>query len=288
MNKANSEFINTLKKIESLNSQINPRDQKVKEILLHTMELDPEYPIVDFQNRKFNWKYLTGELLWYISKKRKVDYILKFSNFWNNIKDYENKINSNYGNLLLGKQLSWALNSLIKDKNSRQAIAFLNRPKFQYNGNKDFVCSIYLIFFIRDEKLHMKVTMRSQDMFWGFSYDAPWFSLIQQHMFLWLKDFYPDLKLGTYYHYTDNIHYYERHFDLVKNILSENPLDNKDIKFSLKTPIFYLDKKQLIVKKDIKEYTKIAGIWAEDKTENRKKYSDYKNLLSKYIKIEIN
>jgi len=133
-------------------------------------------------------------------------------------------------------QLEWVYNSLVKDQNSRQAVAFFNCPHFQYEGNKDFVCTMYMNFFISKGYLDMKVQMRSNDIYFGLTYDAPWFSSIQQSMYLNLKQVYPDLKLGMYYHCADNIHFYERHFELTNQIL-DSSLGNS-IKLKLVHPLF--------------------------------------------------
>jgi len=82
----------------------------------------------------------------------------------------------------------------------------------------------------------MKVQMRSNDIYFGLTYDAPWFSSIQQSMYLNLKEIYPDLKLGMYYHCADNIHFYERHFELTNQIL-DSSLGNS-IKLKLVHPLF--------------------------------------------------
>lgn len=242
MRPASSEFKRILNKIKNRGKQTNPRDLKVKEILLQTLEIHPHYPIIDYPSREFNWRYLAGEIGWYLRKDTKLTYIQPFSNFWNKITNTDNTVNSNYGQLLFGEQLRWVYDSLVKDKDSRQAIAFLNQPKFQYPGNKDFVCTMYLNFFIRDNKLNMKMTIRSNDMVYGFSYDAPFFSFVMQHMYLWLKETkYPELELGTYYHYADNIHYYEQHFSLMNKILKED----------MKTPpLFVLKKRMFHIEED--------------------------------------
>ena len=178
----NHEFQSLISKIKNDGYESAPRGQKVKELYMHTMPLNPTKVLLDFKERPFNWKYLAGELAWYLKKERTVDYISNFSKFWGNLTDEGGEINSNYGDLLFGDQLYWCLNSLRSDKNTRQAIAFLNQPKFQYVGNKDFVCTMYLNFFIREDTLNMKMTIRSNDMFFGLSYDAPFFSIVLQQM----------------------------------------------------------------------------------------------------------
>jgi len=238
---ASTNFKKIILDIENNGTLSQPRDMKVKELTIDSRLFDPKHTISNFTERKFNWKYFAGELVWYLNKDRDVKYISKFSNFWNNITNpNSNEINSNYGSLLFGDQLKWVIDSLKADKNTRQAIAFLNQPKFQFNGNKDFVCTMYMNFFIRDNKLNMKVQMRSNDVFYGLTFDAPFFAFIQQHLRLWLLETYPELELGTYYHCADNIHFYERHFNLANSIVSEK-VESTQFEMDIKKPLFYID-----------------------------------------------
>lgn len=215
-----------------------PRDLEVSELMYSGYEIDPTQPIANFSNREFNWKYFAGELVWYLNKDTNIDYINQFSSFWKGITNPgTNEINSNYGALLFGEQLQWVVDSLKADKNTRQAIAFLNQPKYQFKDNKDFVCTMYLNFSIREDKLDMKVQMRSNDIFYGLTFDAPFFALVHQHVYLWLKSTYPELSLGTYYHFADNIHFYERHYELADKIVYE-PIRETQYKMELKEPLF--------------------------------------------------
>lgn len=232
-------FRNLISEIDNSGMESQPRDLKVRESLLTTLPIDPTLPFANFRNRKFNFTYFAGELAWYLNKDNDVDYISKYSGFWKNITNPgTNEINSNYGSLLFGEQLHWVVESLKADKNTRQAIAFLNQPKFQFKGNKDFVCTMYLNFFIRHDRLHMKVQMRSNDIFYGLTFDAPFFAFVHQHVFLWIKDTYPELELGTYYHSADNSHYYERHFDLAAKVKKEDLRDNEEYEMNITKPMF--------------------------------------------------
>ncbi len=240
-----------------------PRGQKVRELFLETLTISPTFPLPDFESRRFNWKYFAGELAWYMSMTRKIDYINHFSSFWKGLTNPDGTINSNYGNLLFGKQIIWAHDALVKDINSRQAIAFVSRPDFQYEGNKDFVCTVYLNFWIRENELHMKVQMRSNDLFYGYSYDVPFFASIQQTMWHNLRRTYPDLQLGKYYHCADNIHYYERHFELADSILNE--ANEASANNSVEPPMFFYMKYPLFhIHADSIEYSKEAMRFKED------------------------
>jgi len=284
-------FKDTINDIENNEQESSPRGLKVKENLLATLPINPLYPIANFNDRKFNWKYFAGELAWYLKKDRDIEYINNFSSFWKNITNPgTNKINSNYGSLVLNEQLEWVIESLIKDKNSRQAIAFFNRPQFQFEGNKDFVCTMYANFFIRNNKLHMKIQMRSNDIFYGLTFDAPFFSFLHQTVYqaVWkervLNGEDDILELGTYYHCADNIHFYERHFELADKIKSA---DNKFEEYSLKLRKTFIEytEEGLQLTEAAKDFIDDVDFSIEGKVETNQEY--YKELIEKYFYLKL-
>jgi thymidylate synthase len=289
MNNFSETFISLIRDIERKGSVSQPRDLKVKELIYGQIDIDSTKPIANFEDRKFNFKYFAGELAWYLQKDTNIDYINKFSNFWKNITNTgTNEINSNYGALLFNDQLAWCLDSLKKDKNTRQAIAFLNQPKYQFEGNKDFVCTMYLNFFIRDNKLNMKVQMRSNDIFYGLTFDAPFFAFVHQHMYLWLKEeAYTNLELGTYTHFADNIHFYQHHFELADKIKS-NGSSQIQYDMSLKKPLFYYHQhtngklEQVTCVKGLDFIKNVNALVEVDASQEQ-----YRELLSEYLNIKV-
>ena len=240
----NHQLKNLLTEITLRGTQSSPRGLAVKEIELTTLALDSTFSVADSTARPFNWSYLCGEMAWYLQRDNHIGFIDHFSKFWQNIATPEGYVNSNYGTILFGIQMEWAKEALLKDKNTRQAVCFVNSPRYQYDGNKDFVCTMYIIFWIRDNRLNMKVQMRSNDVFYGLSYDAPFFAFVQQTMWLWIKEKYTDLELGTYYHSADNSHFYEKHFEVAEKIMQEDPRD--PVYFLLKEPLFNVKDGQFI------------------------------------------
>lgn len=276
-------FINIINHINETGTTSQPRDLKVKEAVLTDFVIDPKQPIANFPQRKFNWKYLAGELAWYLKQDRDVNYIGAFSNFWSHITNpNSNEINSNYGSLVFNaKQFGWVVDSLVADKNSRQAIMFFNQPKFQFEGNKDFVCTMYANFFIRNNALHMKIQMRSNDIFYGLTFDAPFFSFLQQSVYLKLKETYPDLELGMYYHYADNLHFYERHFDLASEIRFEEITPADEFTFILKEPFLGYDGEKVFLTDTAIAFIKEIDDSIDDAEIGTKE--DYKAILDKYF-----
>ena len=282
-------FKDNLNLINNLNQNADPRGLKVKEQIFGSIKIDPLQPIADFKARPFNWKYFAGELAWYLNKDRDINYINNFSSFWKGITNPgTNEINSNYGSLIFNEQLDWVVDSLVKDKNSRQAIMFFNRPEFQFEGNKDFVCTIYSNFLIRNNKLHMKIQMRSNDMFYGLTFDAPFFSFLHQTVYqlVWSERMKNGgnandeaLELGSYFHFADNLHFYEKHFDLANKIISEKEHDRYGLK--LKFPFFIRNNGKF-------EMTEFAISFLDkikESIELNIKEEKYKEIIKEYFEI---
>ena len=283
MSNFSNQFTGIINKINDSGSESQPRNLKVRELIYGQFDVDSTQPFASFKDRAFNWKYFAGEVAWYLKKDNDIDYINKFSNFWKGITNpNSNTINSNYGSLLFGPQLKWCLDSLKADDNTRQAIAFLNQPKFQFEGNKDFVCTMYLNFFIRDNKLNMKVQMRSNDIFYGLTFDAPFFAVVHQHMLLWLKETYPTLELGTYTHFADNIHYYERHFELSEQILTNGISDNQ-YTMNIEQPLFTLEDNGIKYTEAGLSFISVVDSFSEHENAKSKTYLE---ILSKYLNVK--
>ena len=236
-------YSNALEKVMTEWLESSPKWAKIKEILNFWMKVDPINCAWDFTWRKFNFKYLTAELIWYLLDWLNVDFIWEEAKIWKWIANEQWEVNSNYWFLTMRdntvndwdkniSQYQWSLQSLIKDKDTRQAIIHYNQPKHQHKWVKDFVCTMYNQFFIRDNKLHMCSYMRSNDAFFWMSYDTVWFSLIQQSMFLDLKKHYPDLELWDLYYNATSFHIYESFFEK-SNVIVENKEEAKNINIEL-------------------------------------------------------
>jgi thymidylate synthase len=204
-----------------------PRGLRIREATNFEIILrDPLSNLFYNPHRSPKFKYLYPELLWYFSGRNDLEFISRYSKFWNNIANEDGTVNSAYGYLLFNQknkyaftEYQWAYESLAKDKDSRQAILRFNKPEHSCLGNKDFVCTLNGIFHIRDNELNFTTTMRSQDVWFGIIYDIPFYTLLMQQMRNHLITIYPDLKLGTYVHYVMSEHIYEKDFHNVEEML---------------------------------------------------------------------
>src|SRR6056300_6408 len=226
--------------------QSSPRGMKINEISDAALIIeDPRYCLYENSRRSSQFKYIAAELVWYFTGRKDADFITPYAKFWDRIKNKDGSVNSAYGNLIFTEELEdgrnqyrWALDSLIQDKDSRQAIIHFNKPSHQWKGNKDFVCTLNGIFQIRDNKLNFTLDMRSNDLILGTPTDVAFFCLLQIQMLEHLRKYYPELELGTYTHIAHSLHLYERHFNLISEMLEKsfNPQSYPDMREFLIDP----------------------------------------------------
>ena len=120
-------------------------------------------------------------------------------------------------------QIEAVLKNLKDNKYNRQSIMNINDPAQDLNTRQFRVpCNDFLQFVItKENKLNLYVTMRANDVVWGFS--GPNFfiwSVLQQMLSNWL-----DVEMGEYYQFVGSFDLFERHFKRAKNML-DNKLES--------------------------------------------------------------
>jgi thymidylate synthase len=234
--------------------QASPRGMPIREILNYTFTIsDPvAEPIVtkDLERNKVIAAYTAKEMELYNSRSNHVEDFAKASKFWEKIANPDGTINSAYGYLIWENKScgnenyeytkkhnfedggistrarpiyrspwQWAKQSLIQDKDTRQAILRFSLPEHQWMGNKDQTCTMHGNFLIRNDKLYFSVVMRSGDLVKGAAYDWPWFVHLMDRMVEELKPTYPNLTKGTYTHTTHSLHIYEKDKETILKML---------------------------------------------------------------------
>lgn len=154
--------------------------------------------------RKWNKNYAEYEWKWYLSENPSAINIAKRAPIWEKCMDSNGNVNSNYGfQWAKGDQLTYVINELKKNPASRRASISIYDAKDRYNFENDTPCTYAVNFYILDEKLNMSVMMRSNDIWFGFCNDQYCFSKLQEMISIRLS-----LKVGTYYHFVNNLHLY--------------------------------------------------------------------------------
>ncbi len=110
-------------------------------------------------------------------------------------------------------QLAHVREALAADPGTRRAVIQLYDPEADARGHKDVPCTLGYRFFLRDGKLHMHTTMRSQDLWLGFCYDIFTATVLQELLAGWLS-----AGLGSYQLTIDSLHLYAHDVSKAKQV----------------------------------------------------------------------
>ena len=121
----------------------------------------------------------------------------------------------------VGWQYEHLLNKLRSDRDTRQAILTMWSPQRDLiSPKRDLPCTIYLDFLIRNDKLLLTASMRSNDAWWGLAYDVFQFTQLQLTVARVLG-----IEAGEYRHHAISLHVYERDVPAIEEMLGTVPRD---------------------------------------------------------------
>ena len=161
-------------------------------------------------NKERNWKkdYAEAEWQWYL---KGIPYVFELGNIygkipeiWKRMADDSGRVNSNYGyQWNREEQLSKVISMLKANPNTRQATISIYDGKEINKYANDTPCTYAVQFTILHGRLDMCVTMRSNDLWYGFCNDQYCFSELQRLVSKQLN-----IDTGIYYHFAHNMHLY--------------------------------------------------------------------------------
>ena len=163
---------------------------------------------------KRNWsiEYAEAEWQWYLSGDPSInklgDIYGKIPEIWKRMADDNGCVNSNYGwqwqrSYDGVSQLDNVIRILKENPESRQAAISIYDCKEQYRYSNDTPCTYAVQFTIIHGRLDMCITMRSNDLWYGFCNDQYQFSKLQEMVSKQLN-----IETGVYYHFAHNMHLY--------------------------------------------------------------------------------
>lgn len=215
---------------------IGPRGLECRNVrdLAISLHMSQGIVITNFVHRRLNLQYAKREWLWYLGADPFDDSIQNYASMWKKLKQPDGSFYSNYGQYIFGQpvvkspfdsapisQFQYVVERLARDRDSRRASMVLLRPDHLFHDNVDVVCTYAINFSIGHDRLNMTVMMRSNDVIFGFTNDAFCFSNLYLFVYTLLLQHYPDLKLGDYTHFTNSMHVYAHHYEMVDNILEQ-------------------------------------------------------------------
>lgn len=224
-----------LDKLYKEGDELSPRGKLIKELRPVSIEYTNPYNRTTFlATRRINPFFQLAESFQIISGVNDAQWLSMFNANMINFSDDGKTYNAFYGERLR----HWGNNSpkgvlsekaldqlydvykrILEDKDTRQAMAAIGNPTFDnyeylnVEKGKDIACNLYITFKVRNNKLHMVVFNRSNDLHWGtMGANIVQFSTIQETMCSWLrnsgKEEFNNLELGSYHQIADSLHIY--------------------------------------------------------------------------------
>jgi len=204
-------------------SRVAPRGMTTVEVLgAHLCLTDPRRRLVDLPPvRVPNPAFAVAEALWILSGSDEP-WIFQYNERLLQYAD-NGRLQGAYGPRLRRwrgtvDQLAAVRGLLIEDPDSRRATVQLFDPAHDFSGYKDVPCTLGYRFYLREGRLHMHTTMRSQDLWLGFCYDAFTATLLQELLAGWLG-----VQIGEYHHHVDSLHLYGRNVEAAMRLSADVP-----------------------------------------------------------------
>ena len=168
----------------------------------------PEFNNIWDTKRKWNLAYAKAEWEWYLSGDPSIfklgDIYGKIPPIWSRMANEVGNVNSNYGyQWMRNGQLDYVIDKLKKHKHTRHAAISIYDGKEHPKFATDTPCTYAVQFTNVENRLNMCVTMRSNDLWYGFCNDQYQFSKLLE-----LVCERTGLAMGTYYHFAHNLHIY--------------------------------------------------------------------------------
>ena len=161
-----------------------------------------------------------GELLWYLSGSDQLAFIEPYIGAYRD-DSVDGILEGAYGprffSMRDGINQFQNIETLLRQSpGSRRAVIQLFNAEDIARRHKEIPCTTTLQFHLRDGQLHMSVTMRSNDAYFGLPHDVFCFTMLQEMMARRLQ-----VELGEYYQYVGSMHLYEEMLERAEAYIEE-------------------------------------------------------------------
>ena len=162
-----------------------------------------------------------GELLWYLSGSDRLEFIQPYIDRYKDDAEDDGRLHGAYGPRLLKmrekiNQLDNIITLLSTKPGSKRAVIQLFDAADLEEEFKEIPCTTTAQFLVREGRLHLSVTMRSNDAYFGLPHDVFCFTMLQEMVARRLN-----CGLGEYYHYVGSMHVYEDYLPQLDIYLDE-------------------------------------------------------------------
>lgn len=216
-------WLNATNTVLGTGSKVPSRDGHTREVLGYAARIaDIRANFMFNPIRKLSPSYAAAELLWYLSGSDSIEMIAAYAPQYTRFSDDGKTAHGAYGHRWAKfDQLSWLRHLLGRDPQTRQAVLTMyhptDLPHAAHGDRKDIPCTLSLQFIVRENKLNLITTMRSNDLWLGLPYDAWCFTNLQRLV----ADFI-GFEYGFYQHQAASLHIYDRNEEKARQAVAVN------------------------------------------------------------------
>lgn len=209
-------YVDTVRYVRDHGRTTQPRGQKTLEVpamTLHLTDVSGQAAMPYGVGRKINPAVGAVEALQLIGGVQHPEILTRVTPNFRLFMD-GGAFHGGYGNRTRG-QLPAVVQRLKVDPDTRQAVLSVWNPlnDLHTDGVHDYPCTVFLQFFIRDNKLELHTHMRSNDVWWGLAYDPFQFTQLQ-----WTVAHDLQILPGSYFHHAASMHLYEKDLEAVEQL----------------------------------------------------------------------
>jgi thymidylate synthase len=216
-------LLDQLDEIERRGTTVVARGQEQREILSALVSIDrPVERVVTVPGRRNNVFAQIAETLWVLAGRDDLDFLGRYLPRAVDFSDDGLTWRAAYGPRLRSwagrvDQLAEVRARLVEDPNTKRAVISIFDPGADYADTKDVPCNNWLQFIHRDGVLHLNVTVRANDVIWGFTgINVFEWSVLHELLAATLG-----WRVGRLTWFVGTLHVYERHYDVAASILRQ-------------------------------------------------------------------
>lgn len=186
--------------------------------IMYRTDLEKEgFPLLSLRRIPFNF---VPEIMWFLSGSKNAEWLSKHTKIWDSFKDEDGTISSAYGYRWREHfgldQLQIVIDKLRHDPSTRHGVIMMWDPyEDSLKKQKNVPCPYTFTLNIIQKRLHLHLTIRSNDMVLGFPTDVAGFALllemIAQHL---------NVRTGVLSVAISNCHIYENQIEAVETMLT--------------------------------------------------------------------
>ena len=239
-------FVDGLRAILDFGEVIDVRGREVKEVRARIYQIaSPAQRTYVLPHRNNSVFGTIAETIWVLAGRNDIGYLSRYLSRASKFSDDGATWRAGYGPRLRAwsgiDQIAEVRRLLLADPASRRAVVGLFDPAVDFQESKDVPCNNWLQFMIRDGKLDMLATIRSNDAVWGFSgINTFEWSVLQEMVAHWTGT-----EVGTFTYFIGSFHLYKHHYSRARRIVNafggRTPYDFEVPTLTFGTPFDRLD-----------------------------------------------